>query len=59
MYPIVLVSPHIRTIQTAVNMLQSHPQKDKLTLKLEPQLKEVVYTAGDVPLSSHELIEFV
>ena len=30
-------------------MLGSHPQKDNLTLWLEPILKEVVYTAGDIP----------
>jgi len=51
----VLVSPHVRTIETAVNMLSSHPQKDELILVLEPQLKEVMHTACDVPIPFAEL----
>jgi hypothetical protein len=57
--PQVLVSPHKRTIETAVNMLATHPQKNDLVLKLEPNLKEALLSSGDVPCSAEELKGFV
>ena len=47
----VYVSPHRRTIQTAINILGTHPQKSSITLILLPILKEhhgvgVLYNMG-------------
>ena len=39
-HPKIFVSPFRRTIQTACIMLENHPDKDKLTLIVEPTFKE-------------------
>ena len=55
----VLVSPHRRTIQTAVNILKSHPQLEKgITFVLYPMAKEIVNNANDMPVSREELLSF-
>ena len=54
-----IVSPHRRTIQTAVNLLKSHPQRENLTLKLVPVIKEQLFSAACVPVPLDELKEFV
>ena len=40
-------------------MLNSYPNKDKLTIRLEPLLKEGTLDASCTPLSKEELKEFV
>ena len=52
---VVLVSPHRRTIQTAVHMLDTHPQKAELTLLLTPLAKEVTNGSSDIPCTHWEL----
>ena len=47
----IYVSPHRRTIQTAINLLATHPQKSSITLILMPILKEwhgigILYNMG-------------
>lgn len=55
----VLVSPHRRTIQTAVNVLKSHPQlKDGITFTLFPMAKEILNNANDLPVGQKTLIDF-
>ena len=55
----VLCSPQRRAIETAINVLNSYPNKEKLTIRLEPLLKEVTISADTIPLSKTELKEFV
>ena len=40
-------------------MLNSYPNKEKLTIRLEPLLKEETIGACTIPLSKTELKEFV
>ena len=56
----VLVSPHRRTIQTAINILKSHPQlKQGITFEIFPYAKEIVNNANDLVVSRKELLEFI
>ena len=56
----VLVSPHRRTIQTAVKILKSHPQLEKgFTFALYNMAKEIVNNASDMPASREELLSFI
>jgi phosphohistidine phosphatase SixA len=54
----VFVSPHRRTIETAVLMLSSHPQKSQITLILLPLAKENLHTSSDLPVPFAELLAF-
>lgn len=40
-------------------MLNSYPNKEKLTIRLEPMLKECTLDASTLPISATELKEFV
>ena len=40
-------------------MLRSHPQKENLTIRLIPMLKEAINTATDIPNSAHFLQLFI
>ena len=56
----VFVSPHRRTIQTALNILKSHPQLENgITFILFPMAKEVMNNSNDLPLSRAELDKFL
>ena len=54
----VFVSPHRRTIETAVHMLSSHPQKSQITFILLPLAKESLHTSSDLPVPFAELQAF-
>ena len=56
----VLVSPHRRTIQTAINILKSHPQLEKgITFEIFPYAKEIVNNVNDLVVSRKELLDFL
>jgi broad specificity phosphatase PhoE len=46
----IFVSPHRRTILTAVHSLATHPQKGEFVLKLFPWAKEVMISACELPV---------
>jgi len=54
----VLVSPHFRTIQTAIGLLEKHPQKAEFTLRVDPFIKEVLRNSCDIPSSVEDLKSF-
>ena len=55
-----LVSPHRRTIQTAVTVLANHPQRlnGGLTLFIFPIAKEILNNGNDLPVSRDALYKF-
>ena len=55
----VLVSPHRRTINTAVNLLKTHPQFKNMTFVLYPMVKATVNNANDLPVSRQILLEYI
>lgn len=56
----ILVSPHRRTIQTAVNALGTHPQLENgITLTLYPIAKEILNNLNDMPVSRSDLDTFM
>ena len=55
-FPLIFVSPLRRTIQTAVNILKSHPQLDQgITLYLFPLCREIVNNVNDLTVTRREL----
>jgi hypothetical protein len=54
----VFVSPHRRTIETAVHILSSHPKKSEITFILLPLAKENLHTSSDLPVPFAELQAF-
>lgn len=59
LYKKVYVSPMRRTLQTAVQLLDKHPQKSELTLVLVPILKEGLVSTDTLPMKFEELIKFL
>ena len=57
----VLVSPHRRTIQTAINILKSHPQHKKggFTFIIYPYITELLTGPDDLFVSKEDLEEFL
>ena len=57
----VLVSPHRRTIQTAINILKSHPQHKKggFTFIIYPYVSELLAGPDDLFVSKEDLEEFI
>ena len=47
---VVYCSPMRRTIETLCNVLATHPQKSRLTVRLVPWAKEVLFGYGNVPV---------
>lgn len=54
-----MVSPHRRAIQTAIKILESHPQfSQPLTITLYPYIKEQLSHSNDLVVSRKELETF-
>lgn len=51
------MSPHRRTIQTAVHMLKSHPHKKDMTFVLLPIAKECLHTSNDLAIDHKDLLK--
>ena len=57
----VLVSPHQRAIETAVDILKTHPQLKNggITLQLVPYCKEILSMTNSWPVSREKLDKFI
>ena len=56
-HPIILCSPHLRTIETCIALLNRYPREKKadFVIRLEPYLKECFCGADTTPLPLEDL----
>ena len=57
-HPRVFVSPLFRAIETVTLLLESHPQRDEITLVLCPMAKEAMLSSCTVPRDFEELCDY-